>query len=509
MTGPVRSQTPAKLLAAALRETAGPQRPGPVRSQTRAVGDRRAGWVCGLLLGAFGAAACKEPSKEVEANPSESPQAKVVPAPLTTESAPVSVGSVRPLVADAGEVPALRARPDRELAADTGGKDTGGFGGTWIVRPENAWSAPRSADVAAGPLEALRRKLETKLAFETTASRARVALQGGTFLVPDGVELRFRNDVLGAILLAPGGSRYRVLPPGSLRTFFDEGRFDVVPLAVAKTAFEDSAAGGDSAKKPGDGRRKNSANARVLPRGGSEGRLLVADLPLRRRTVTTDRGAVTLDVANLEGAGEGGVLLCRLFLDLVDASPDVAACGLNDLPVRVELHLAGETFDARKRARAGAKGIVFEATELVRRPDATPASTVAGSKESRSENPSPSAFLAPPPNATLLREPLTNGPGRLMASVADLEDLKGHRDPDSPGLTLKNNEGRPFVAWFEGIPIASVSPGESLVVPGLARGRYTLQFRTFLGNVVLPYSAAPVPGVASPSPVEGDAGGGQ
>jgi hypothetical protein len=487
------------LLAAATPETAGPQRP---------VVGKRAAWACGLLLGSFLATACKEPSKEVEANPSESPQAKVVPAPLTTESAPVSIGSVRPLVADAGEVPALRARPDRELAADTGGKDMGGFGGTWIVRPENAWSAPRSPDVAAGPLEALRRKLETKLAFETTASRARVALQGGTFLVPDGVELRFRNDVLGAILLAPGGSRYRVLPPGSLRTFFDEGRFDVVPLAVAKTAFEDLASA-EGPKKPGDARRKNTTNARVSPRSGSDARLLVADLPLRRRTVTTDRGAVTLDVANLEGAGEGGVLLCRLFLDLVDASPDVAACGLNDLPVRVELHLAGETYDARKRARAGAKGIVFEATELVRRPDATPPPTLAGTKESRSENPNPSAFLAPPPNATLLREPLANGPGRLMASVADLEDLKGHRDPDSPGLTLKNNEGRPFVAWFEGIPIASVSPGESLVVPGLARGRYTLQFRTFLGNVVLPYSAAPVPGVASPSPMEGDAGGTQ
>jgi len=469
---------------------------------------RRAAWVCGLVAFALVAAACREtPSKEVDVNPSESPQAKAVPAPLTTESAPVSIGSVRPLVADAGEVPALRARPDRELAADTGGKDTGGFGGVWTVRPENAWSAPRSADVAVGPLEALRRKLETKLAFETTASRARVALQGGTFLVPDGVELRFRNDVLGAILLAPGGSRYRVLPPGSLRTFFDEGRFDVVPLAVAKTAFEEPANGGDSAKKASEIRRKNVANSRVLPRSASDARLLVAELPLRRRTVTTDRGAVTLDVANLEGAGEGGVLLCRLFLDLVDASPDVAACGLNDLPVRVELHLAGEAVDGRKRARGGAKGIVFEATELVRRPDTTPPALLPGAKETRPESASSSAFLAPPPNATLLREPLTNGPGRLMASVADLEDLKGHPDPDSPGLTLKNNEGRPFVAWFEGIPIASVSPGESLVVPGLARGRYTLQFRTFLGNVVLPYSAAPVPGVASPSPMDGDGGG--
>ena len=107
---------------------------------------RRAAWVCGLVACAITAAACREtPSKEVDVNPSESPQAKAVPAPLTTESAPVSIGSVRPLVADAGEVPALRARPDRELAADTGGKDTGGFGGVWTVRPENAWSAPRSA----------------------------------------------------------------------------------------------------------------------------------------------------------------------------------------------------------------------------------------------------------------------------------------------------------------------------------------------------------------------------
>jgi hypothetical protein len=66
--------------------------------------------------------------------------------------------------------------------------------------------------------------------------------------------------------------------------------------------------------------------------------------------------------------------------------------------------------------------------------------------------------------------------------------------PDS-GLLLVNSSDELRVVWLDGAPVGWVAPGGRLSLGMLLRGRYVVQWRTFLGDGWEPADTLAVPGV--------------
>ena len=87
---------------------------------------------------------------------------------------------------------------------------------------------------------------------------------------------------------------------------------------------------------------------------------------------------------------------------------------------------------------------------------------------------------------------LRNGP--VDVPVARAADAQAPL-PDA-GLLLSNATDGLKLAWLDGVPVAWVAPGGSVALTSLLRGRYTLQWRSFLGDAWEPPQTAVVPGRA-------------
>jgi hypothetical protein len=252
------------------------------------------------------------------------------------------------------------------------------------------------------------------------------------------------------VLLWPGESAYRVLAPGSLRALLGERRIDVAPLAPAEVS------------SPGEGARR--LNVRT-----------------RRIDVTTRAASATMEVGAFRDAGEGGALVCRWLLDLMGAAPNAAACASDEVPLHAEL-------------RWTTRGqLVFDVTSIQRRLDLQAQDLAAP--------PSSTAFVqgAPPfvgADTIAARADLA----ALRSAPLDVPPPGGKADaaPPSPeaGLVLGNSSDELRVAWIDAVPAAWVAPGARLPLPMLLRGRYTLQWRTFLGDSWDPPETVVVPGTS-------------
>jgi len=413
----------------------------------RAAAARPAGWsrrarracracVVGLLL-----ASCKTVAVDpLDAAPS--PQASAEPAPLA------NVPATATNAVDAGPPPeplrtdrALEPDLPRESAREVGGKDAAreakelaGYAFQAVVRTGEGPPAPKGAEVNAAGIEAARRKTEARVAIETSQTRARFVLSGG-FVLPQGTELRARTDRYGHVVVWPGEASYRVAEPGALRSLLGERRLDVAPLSPATVT------------SAGEGGRR-------------------VNLRTRRVEVSTRAARATLELATVRDAGDGGVLICRMLLDLMSAPPSTRACGPDDVPVHAELRWTTQG------------SLLFDVLSIGRRVDLQPADLAAP----------PAAFAftaAPPPPAT----------GESLLSRADLAAFRSapidvpppvvHDAQESPveaGLLLLNSSDELRVGWLDGVAVAWVAPGGREWLPSLLRGRYVLQWRTFLGD---------------------------
>jgi hypothetical protein len=392
-----------------------------------------------------------------------SPQANAEPAPLANVS--TAAGETATTNSTAGATPPEPLRSDRSAAGDAPretGRDLGardrdvrsetrelaGYAMQAVLHAGEGPAAPRSPEVSTLAIEAARRKLEARLTIESSQTRARFVPSGG-FVLPPGLELRARADRYGYILLAPGEDTYRIVEPGALRALFGERRLDVAPLSAA-----DAIAAGDGARR--------------------------LNLRTRRMNVTTRAAKATLELATFAGAGDGGGLLCRFLLDLVGAPPSTAACATDEIPLHAELRWTTQGV------------LVFDATSLVRRADLPP-----------------QELAAPPPTATFSAEPLPGSWGEPLLGKNELLAFRNAplelppaqaRDaqalPPDAGLILVNSSDELCVAWVDGVPVAWVAPGGRVALSALVRGRYALQWRTFLGDAWTPPETIVVPGVS-------------
>jgi hypothetical protein len=388
------------------------------------------------LLGCNNTAAT-EPTK------GESPQASAQPAPLTGATAPASASPVALLE---GGPPPAPLRGDEALPAEGPSKEGVGYTLAAVFRQADLIGPPRANEVNQAGLEAARKATELKLAIDLSATHMRLTFVGRGFVVPPDTELRAKADRYGHVLVWPGGATYRPLAPGALRALLGERRLDVAPIT----------------------------NADVLQRDETGRRIGIRTHIV---DVTTRAAQGSFEVGKLEGAAEGGVLLCRVLLDLMNAPPSTPLCALDELPVRAEL----------KWTNRGS--LVFELTGTLKKADMplTP-------------------MLVPPPNASFASAPLPVAGVSPMLTASELgalrtQDVEVPPPPNGVPMTgdtllVSNSTPELRVLYLDGVPAAWAAPSSRGELHGLKRGKYVAQWRTFLGDAIEQPITQTVPGAA-------------
>jgi hypothetical protein len=381
-------------------------------------------------------AACKtDPSHDAQHAAQASPQASAEPAPLATPLALSAHASPE------GGPPPAPMRGDVALQAEPGGKDVAGYTIGVVLRLPDAPAVPAGPPINATAIDAMRKQNEPRFSIDLGSSRMRMRLVSSGFLLPRDSELRSRLDRYGHIFLTPDLASYRVLAPGSLRSLFGERRADVSPLSPAEVTST-----GEGATRLG----YHTRHAEVQSRAGKG----------------------MFEIAKVPDLGDGGALLVRALLDLMNAPPQVSVVGLDELPVHAELHWSTR----------GA--LFFEVTSITKRND-LPAQDL-------TVPPVGAVFAsgALPPVAGELRvdpkllSTIHTGPMDLGPQAADVT---------SGSLTLVNGADTPRFAWIDGAPVAWVAADARLELSALPRGRYQLEWRTFLDDAGEPSKAVTVP----------------
>ncbi len=364
-----------------------------------------------------------------------SPQASAQPAPIAT-----------PLVASANASPEggplpTPMRGDVALDAEGMGKDLAGYSVAIVVRLPDAPAVPAGPPINGPAIDALRKQNEPRFTIDLTTNRMRMQLSSLGFLLARDSELRARSDRYGHLFFAPDLATYRVLAPGSLRALFGERRPDVSPLSPAEVSTL------------GDGARRLGYHT-------------------RRAEVQSRAGKGVFEIIKLQDLGDGGALVVRALLDLMNAAPQTSVVGPDELPVHAELQ-----WPAR-----GA--IFFDVTSITKRTDLSAA-----------------ALAVPPPTATFTTGPLAPVVGELRVDPKDLAGLHTGVTDLGPqaasvttgSLTLVNVHDTPRFAWIDGAPVAWVAPEGRIELPPVSRGRYQLEWRSFLDDAADPAKTVTVP----------------
>jgi len=330
-------------------------------------------------------------------------------------------------------VPAKRLDPERQSHRDLPGAHLSVMW-TW----ENMPAPSSGSEVNANGIKAARAATRQSWQVEVLeAGRIRVVVESSASALPALAELRARVDLYGHILLAPNIEHYRIIPPGALRTLLDEQRVDVTPMTEGLVGI------------------------------GQNGRPYFG-FPTRSVPVSTPWGTVDILQARMTNAGSGGVVLCRLLLELVGAQPTSPVCEEGKLPVRAAYQWTN-----------GGK-ITFEVSSLLFRPD-FPAT----------------AFLIPPARAAFLDIGLPDMAARTFLSEEQLGAFR-IRSTDAPsprtdpgangapaeGLLAVNSTDILRVLVLDGVPVASVPAHSEHRIMGPRAGKYKAQWRSFLGMTV-------------------------
>lgn len=332
-------------------------------------------------------------------------------------------------------------RGDEILAADSLGRESG-YTLSAVLRLADVIGAPRAPEVNAAGLDAARKATDLRLNIDLSATRMRLTVVGRGFVLPADTEIRSRADRYGHVVVAPGLMAYRSLAPGSLRALFGERRLDVAPITPAILGPRE------------EGPRRIGIRTHKID-------------------VTTRAASATFEVGKLEGAGDGGALVCRALLDLMNAPP-TTACGTDEVPVRAELRWTNRG------------SLVFELTGTLRRAD-FPAGTL----------------LVPPHGASFSATPL---PGPGVSALLSSQELASLRTGDvevaaaanapADGLVVVNATDELRLLFIDGVPALWAAPGARGELHGLHRGRYVMQWRTFLGDAIEPAVTQVVPGLS-------------
>jgi hypothetical protein len=416
-------------------------------------------YFCRTALVLFVAGCEKAPADPVE-NATPSPNASILPAPLSSTGQP------------AAETPALgAATASSGLPAEAAGKLASSDAAVAVpqalrgdqppdddpltqrelqgVTLEGEWRypdlpvPPKAPEANAAGIDAARKLTLPRMTIDLANSgRMRVIFDSRALPVGQGAEIRARIDRYGHLLVWPTGSQYRVLPPGAVRTLLGERRVDAIPLVRAQS----------------------------LSKAEGTHRL---GLPTKKWDIVTRTGKLILEQARIASAGEGGTLFCRFLSEIIAIDPSAAPCAGDDVPLRAQfIWPQGGT-------------VVFEVSALNDKSEFSSGQLLV---------PPSGADFTPaslPPGATgsfLTRDELA----AFRLRPLDVGYAPGPGAPDD-GLLLHNGTDVLRYAFLESVPVAWVPPNRDQAVPGLLRGRYLIQWRTFLGETVDPPAIVDLP----------------
>jgi hypothetical protein len=371
----------------------------------------------------------------------------ILPAPLVSagELVGTAPGSARPLVGIAADsagrliTPEVERPPPKVAAVDEPlprdqltAKD--GLGLT--LSAEFQWDeVPRAAlpEMDSASIEAARKEAELRVRIDLAyVGRMRLALASASFPLPPGTELRAREDRYGHVLVWPSGTMYRVLAPGSLRAMFGERRGDVTPLM----------------------------RGQVQPAG--QGRLLEQET--QRKVATTSLGKLTIEQAEVVGAGSAGGLLCRMLVELVAMDPSTPLCADDTVPLSAQYEWDG----------GGRLGFIVSTMENRQDLLVTDISVPPPAAEFRQGE------LPPETDGVLLtREQLARFRRRPLPPS---EPAKAGAPGE--GMTAVNHEDTLRYVLLDGVPIAWVRAHQERYVIGPRAGRYSIAWRDFFGKRV-------------------------
>lgn len=389
-----------------------------------------------LLLAALGACEQRRPDPPPLPSASEpSPNASILPAPLAAgppKAPPKDAGHspAADAAADAGTPePPRPIREDESLAAEGELRVAPGVS----LEARFRWLEPPPPRPPEGSADALA-KARDRTAFEvavdlSSLGRLRLSLASRAFALPQGAQLRAREDRYGHLLLWPNGSTYTPLAPGTLRAVLGEARLDVTPLADPSVTL-------------------------VGP--GS-----MLGLATQKQRIETSIGRLELEQTAAPNAPGAGALLCRLLIELIAVSPESTACRADWLPLRAEYTwTSGARFE-------------FEVTKLTKRTE-LPIDSLA----------------VPPPSSDARRGELPGSPFVALIEDRELGELRTRAqpptekpDPAAPklGLAFQNRGDGGCYLLVDGVPVVWLRADAEWLVSGLKPGRYTVQARDFFG----------------------------
>ncbi len=396
---------------------------------------------------------CEAPKKTPPPGPpvdaGASPNASILPAPLATEllpepedaGGPPTDGAPYGLMADsmgrlivpeAGAPPPEVLRGDLPMTAETPLlKDVAGVSIEAVFRLRDVPALPKGAEVAQDGIKAAAALTAPKWKIDLSdVGRMRIVFASRAMPLPMNAELRARTDRFGHVVLWPNATDYRVVPPGAIRTVLGERRVDVTPMSPGTT------------KALGEGKKYGH--------------------PTRKIEVLSALGSVRIELAKVSEVGEGGALLCRTIVEIVGVDPRSPVCVAGEVPVSAVY------------SWQDGGGIDFEVTSLSKRTDLMT-----------------NDLLAPPPGATYQPTGLPQSPAGVFLSREEVAafrsaplSLPAVQDPSAPGegFVAVNDSDALAYLLLDGVPVVAVPPTEQRYVIGTTRGRYVMQWRTFLGD---------------------------
>ena len=385
---------------------------------------------------------------QVDAGPTEpSPNASILPAPLATglEQAQPGPRDAAVVDADADVEPIAPEwqREDRAASGDTSEPhDLTGLVLAARFRWPDVAPPPRLPEASSEGIQRVAEKTRFGVSVELgTSGRMRFVFASPSFLLPEGTELRARVEGLGHALVWPNQRRYVIVQPGALRAVLNERRTDMEPVTRAKAAVS------------------------------GEGQLL--GFVTEKNRFTTSFGRLDLEQARVPGAGTGGVLLCRLLLEIAGIHPDAPSCAVELVPVRAEYawastgRLAFEVASVQRSAALGAPELAFPPGTAEHRVGELPEST----------------------RAMLVGQTELRGLRNKALAVGEGRDAGAPKE----GLLAVNGGDLAGYILVDGVPVAHLEPKSSDVLLDLVSGSYSLQARDFLATEITVPTVVSVP----------------
>jgi len=410
--------------------------------------------VAALLTG------CEAPTKAPPGSATDagaSPNASILPSPLTAEDPPELADAGIPdgpyglladslgrlIVPDASVPPPEVLRGDLPMTPETPFiKDLAGVSLEASFRLREVPAAPKGPEVAQDGIKTAAGLTAPKWKIDLTdTGRMRIVFASRAMPLPMNSELRARTDRYGHVVLWPNATDYRVVPLGAIRTVLGERRIDVTPLSAGTT------------KPQGDGKRWG--------------------LPTRKVEVLSALGSVRLELGKTTDVGEGGALLCRTLVEIIGVDPRTPVCVANEVPLSAAF------------AWQEGGGIDFEVTSLSKRTD-LPTNEI----------------LVPPPGATYQSSGLPQSSAGVFLSREEVAAFRSApltlppiQDARVPGEGFIAVNETDTLAYFflDGVAVVAVPASEQRYVIGTTRGRYVTQWRTFLGDRIGPAKTVELP----------------